>query len=121
MLELRNGLARGILNRSHLDSRLANRATADEVQLRLSTTLSYGGFSACRVVLAANQADVYKWYDANNVPDFAQEASASSHFAQRSKPRVMTQEGTLKGDSDWPATTSLGPLQDVLKYGDWSR
>ena len=63
MLERRSGLARGIYDRLVEDDRFSSEKILGEVQWRLNTMPSPGGFSAYQTVFRSNPADLLGWDD----------------------------------------------------------
>ena len=66
-----------------------------EVQWRMNTLTSGGGFSAYLMVFRANPVDLLGWGDKDVDLAFAQDTSLSGQFAQQWKLRVMAQEAAL--------------------------
>ena len=67
-----------------------------EVQWRLNSPISGGGYSAYQLVSGSDHVDLFGWGDKDKDPLFAKDASPSGQFADKWKLRLMAQEAAPK-------------------------
>ena len=96
ILERRNGLARGIRNRSAGDGRFPGRQLFAGAQWCLYALIPGGGYSAYPLVFGPNPADLSGWGNKGKDLIFARGASRPGQFVQQWELRMMAREAKLK-------------------------
>ena len=112
MLSRRNGLARGIYNRSVADDRFSGKQVSAKAHWRLISLISGGGVAACRAIFWSAPADLFSRYDGRDgdliFPRLPARTTVETtwkqwnsllncrKFAQQWKLRMTAQEAALK-------------------------
>ena len=80
--------------------RFSSKRTSSEVQSRLHTLVSAGGFSASRLVLGFSPVDLMELDDRDEDLLLAQDTSLPGQVARQWELRVIAQESALKGTAN---------------------